>query len=188
MTTTRADAPTTYDGFEVLDACHDQMLASLIKLRMLIQRLEHVGPDAEARALARDVGTFFAGAARQHHEDEERHVFPKLLATGDPDVQQAVLRLQQDHGWIEEDWLEIAPQLDAVAMGMSTYDLDELKAAVQVFAALSQEHIELEESLVYPEARSRLLPFEREEMSREMAARRRMANSHAGRRGGDLLH
>jgi hemerythrin-like domain-containing protein len=178
--TTPADASPTLDGFEVLDDCHARMLAALDQLRALTQRVEHVGADAEARAMAREIGSFFSDFARQHHEDEERHVFPKLLAGGDPDIQQAVLRLQQDHGWIEEDWLEISPQVDAVAMGMSSYDVDQLKAAVDVFVALSQEHIALEESLIYPHARSTLLPFERTEMAREMAARRRAARRAEG--------
>jgi len=174
MTTKTADAA-ALDGFDVLDACHRKILASLGKLRTLMERLETVGPDADVRALAREIGEFFSGTAREHHVDEERHVFPKLLATGDADTQQAVLRLQQDHGWIEEDWLEIAPQLDAVAMAMSSYDLDQLRAAIEVFEALSREHIALEESLVYPQARTALRADEKREMGREMLARRRRA-------------
>jgi hemerythrin-like domain-containing protein len=181
MTTTKpAEAATTLDGFEVLDDCHARMLAALDDLRTLAQRLEFLGADAEARTMAREIGSFFSVVARQHHEDEERHVFPKLLTGGEADIQQAVLRLQQDHGWIEEDWLEISPQLDALAMGMSSYDVDELKAAIEVFVALTQEHIALEESLIYPKARGTLLPLERVEMAREMAARRRAARKGAG--------
>jgi hemerythrin-like domain-containing protein len=174
MTTTpHADNTTTLDGFEVLDACHRQILASLAQLRTLIERLESEGPDTQVRTLAREIGQFFSSTAREHHADEERHVFPKLLETGDDETKQAVMRLQQDHGWIEEDWLELAPQLDAVAMGMSSYDLDGLKAGLEVFDALSRDHIALEESMIYPPARNAMRPAERREMGREMAARRR---------------
>jgi len=183
MTTTKtpADTAPTLDGFEVLDDCHRQILAMLGKLATLTQRLERDGPDAEVRALAREVGQFFSGAAREHHVDEERHVFPKLLGSGDADTRQAVLRLQQDHGWIEEDWLEIAPQLDAVAMGMSSYDVDQLKAGIEIFDALSRDHIALEESMIYPQARAGLRPDEKREMDREMAARRRPGAARHGR-------
>lgn len=163
------------DGFEVLDACHRQIVVTLGKLAALITHLDKFGPDTEARSLAREIVVFFTGTARQHHEDEERHVFPPMLAGGDEQITQVVCRLQQDHGWIEQDWLEIEPQLDAVAMGMSSYDLDELRAAAEVFTALSQEHIALEESLIYPQARKHMLSAERLEMSREMTARRRAA-------------
>jgi iron-sulfur cluster repair protein YtfE (RIC family) len=170
------DTPATVDGFDVLDACHRQIVFTLGKLAALVSRLERVGPDADARALAREIGQFFSTTARQHHEDEERHVFPALLKGGDADIRQAVLlRLQQDHGWLEEDWLELAPQIDAVAAGTAWYNLDELREGVKVFTALSHDHIALEESLIYPEARARLLAGDRREMGREMAARRRAA-------------
>ena len=66
-----------------------------------------------------------------------------------------MLRLQQDHGWLEEDWLELEPQLEAVANGYSWYDIDTLRAALPIFEQLYRDHIALEESLIYPEARRR---------------------------------
>jgi iron-sulfur cluster repair protein YtfE (RIC family) len=182
------DTPPTIDGFEVLDACHRQIVFTLGKLAALVTRLERVGPDTEARALAREIGLFFSTTARQHHEDEERHVFPKMLAAQDDELTQAMLRLQQDHNWLEEDWLEISPQLDAVAAGMGWYDLDTLKACVAVFTALSHDHIALEESLIYPQAKARTGASERQAMGREMAARRRAAKAGAGKAGAGKDH
>ncbi|HUG22095.1 hemerythrin domain-containing protein [Piscinibacter sp.] len=169
----RPKAPTTVDGFDVLDACHRQTLFKLGKLTALVSRLISVGVDGEARAMAADILEFFTTTARLHHEDEEQHVFPALLEAGDPDIVQAVLRLQQDHGWLEEDWLELSPHLCAVAADQSWYDLDLLREGVEVFVALSHDHIALEESLIYPQARMRLNSTDRREMGREMAARRR---------------
>jgi len=167
--------PPTLDGFDVLDACHRQTLFALGKLAALVSRLKSIGTDAEARSMAAEIVRFFSTTARRHHEDEERHVFPKLLEAGDPDVVQAVLRLRQDHGWLEEDWMELAPQLDAVAVGTTCVDVDVLHQGVEVFTALSHDHIALEESCIYPQARARLRDSERREMGREMAARRRAA-------------
>jgi hemerythrin-like domain-containing protein len=161
------------DSFDVLDACHRQTIFSLGKLSALVSRLAAYGPDEGARELANEILRHFANTARQHHEDEERHLFPKLLASGDPDTVQAVLRLQQDHGWLEEDWMELAPRLEAVASGQTGYDLDLLREGAAVFTALSHDHIALEESLIYPQARARLGSGERREMGREMAQRRR---------------
>ena len=161
------------DGFDVLDACHRQTLLTLDKLTGLVARLASVGADAQARAMATEVVHFFSTTARQHHEDEERHVFPSLALSDDPKVVQAVLRLHEDHNWLEEDWMEISPQIDAVACGLNWSDLDILREGVEIFTALSRDHIELEESLIYPQARARLRVGERREMGREMAARRR---------------
>ena len=106
-----------------------------------------------AQATAKEIHAFFAGGARQHHVDEEQFVFPSLLSSGNAELVQHIQRLQQDHGWLEEDWIELSPQLQAVSEGYSWYNLDELRHSVSVFAALYHDHIGLEESLVYPEAR-----------------------------------
>ena len=66
---------------------------------------------------------------------------------------QHVRRLQQGHGWLEEDWLQLAPQIEAIANGYNWYDLTMLRNALPVFTALYHEHIGLEESLIYPEAK-----------------------------------
>ena len=95
------------DGFDALDVCHRQILFTLGKLSALITRLGDVGADAQARELAGEILHFFDTTVRRHHEDEERHVFPPLIAAGDPQTVQAVLRLAQDHSWLEEDWMEL---------------------------------------------------------------------------------
>lgn len=141
---------------EALDRTHHRMVGMLADLRQLIDRLGDEGPSMPVRRTAKTVCAFFDEQARQHHADEETLVFPALVRKGDKALLQHVLRLQQDHGWLEEDWLELAPQLQAVAQGYSWYDLDLLRHAVGVFTALYHDHIALEDSLIYPEARGQL--------------------------------
>ncbi len=138
---------------DALDQTHRQVIAALGELHQLVEQLDRNGVDAGAQQLSKDICAFFRGSARQHHADEERLIFPGLLNSGDHTLVHHVLRLQQDHGWLEEDWQELEPQLQAVADGYSWYDLDMLRAALPVFEALYREHIALEESLIYPEAR-----------------------------------
>jgi hemerythrin-like domain-containing protein len=174
MTTLDSQTPVkSTDGMEVLDACHRETIVALDKLAALVVRLDQEGTDDTARALARDVVQHFSVTARRHHEDEERHLFPALVQGGDPLMIEAVLRLQQDHDWLEEDWMTLSPHIDAVACGMSGYDPDVLREAAEIFGALSHDHIALEEGVIYPQARERLGQRERAEMGREMAARRR---------------
>jgi len=173
LSSDRSTAVVSRDGFNVLDVCHRQTLAMLDQLTALVSHLESIGPDEQAQAMAKQIVQFFSTTARQHHEDEERHIFPKLATGGDPDTVQALLRLQQDHNWLEEDWMEISPQVDAVANGQSWYDPDVLREAVEVFVALSRDHIALEEGYIYPQAREQVGRQERVEMGREMSARRR---------------
>jgi hemerythrin-like domain-containing protein len=170
-----ADDPPMVDGFEVLDACHRETVAKLDELAALVAALGDAEPDAAARATATGIVHFFSTTARAHHEDEEQHVFPELLARSSDEVVQAVRRLRQDHGWLEEDWHELQPQLDALASGQSWVDRDVLREGVEVFVALSRDHVALEESFIYPEARAIIRDPQRRAMGREMAARRRAA-------------
>ncbi len=142
-------------SFEVLDRTHVQVLEVLKQFDRLLSHLDDNGADAVAQASAQQIHLFFGDSARQHHIDEEQYVFPMLLSGGNAELIQHVQRLQQDHGWLEEDWLELAPQIEAIAKGYSWYDIDSLRHALPVFTELYHEHIALEESLIYPEAKRR---------------------------------
>jgi len=171
--------PVTLDGFAVLDDCHQRTLCMLDLLDELVTQVEREGVDEQARATAAEIVEFFSNTARTHHQDEERHVFPPLLASGDAQLVQDVLRLQQDHRWMDVDWHELEPLLTAVAAGQSGYDLDALREGTAIFRELSHDHIVLEETCIYPQARGRLGNAQRREMGREMAARRRRDRSAA---------
>lgn len=159
--------------FDLLDVCHQQIGQAVMQLEALVDRLQDEGVDGHARTLARDIFQFFSTTARDHHKDEELHIFPALLNSGDAELVQHTRRLQQDHGWIEEDWLELAPQIEAIAAGYSWYNMDQLVHAIPMFAALYADHMALEESLIYPEAKARMAHWDLYGMGREMAERRR---------------
>lgn len=148
----RSPAP-PLPAFDALDRTHAQMLQVLDDFDALLDHLDERGPDEKARAVAARILSFFNTHAREHHAQEEQVVFPPLLAGQDSELAAHVRRLQQDHGWLEEDWLELAPQIEAVSRGYNWYDLAMLRHALPVFRQLYQEHIALEESLVYPAAR-----------------------------------
>jgi hemerythrin-like domain-containing protein len=149
------------------------MQLKLGELSALVAQLEHKDPDVEMRSAADSIVRFFSTVARAHHEDEERHVFPPLVNSTNTALVHAVLRLQQDHGWLEEDWMEIAPHLQAIAGGHAGWDIDALRAGTHVFTELYRDHIELEESFIYPEARVQMNADSRRAMGREMATRHR---------------
>ena len=138
---------------DLLDRTHREIVEMLTRLHVLVEKLEVRGIDDDVRKLAQDICRFFDETARPHHAAEEALVFPDLLASGDPELVQHVNRLQQDHGWLEEDWLELAPHLRAVESGQSWYDIDILRSGVPIFTELYREHIALEETVVYPASR-----------------------------------
>jgi len=160
--------------FAMLEACHERVqrtLALLQRLRDHVQALQGAA-DEPARQAARDVLRYFDVAAPLHHEDEELHVFPLLLARGAPDVVALVRRLQHDHACMAADWAAARLPLLALAEGRQATFSAADGAAFDRFAARYDGHIAGEESMAYPAAQALLPPAELAPMGREMAARR----------------
>lgn len=143
--------------FQALDQAHVAALQMLQSFHQLVTHLQDQGLDDAARRSAREILSFFQGPGRHHHEDEESLVFPGLLASSDQELIAHVHRLQQDHGWLQEDWYELEPHVQAVCDGYNGYDLPLLATALPVFEALYKDHIALEESVVYPAAKRQKL-------------------------------
>ena len=118
-------------------------------------------PERKADMGAEPRGAARAASARVHVEelsrdDDDLPLHPSLLDSAEAELIVAVEKLQQDHGWIEENWLELGPQLRAIAAGNSWFEVTEFQHNVEVFLTLCQSHIELEESLIYPQAKARM--------------------------------
>jgi iron-sulfur cluster repair protein YtfE (RIC family) len=158
--------------FNFLDRCHQDIQEKLVQMMALAVAVEADGLSPALQAQARELTDWFNAEPRQHHLDEEKHIFPALLASSDENVLQTTHRLIQDHGWLEADWFEIEPSLEAAADGNAWFDPGELRQAVEVFQQLYSDHIVLEESLAYPQARERLDPALLASMGVEMARRR----------------
>jgi hemerythrin-like domain-containing protein len=163
--------------FEMLEACHERVQRSVDLLTRLAEHLHTVGNDAHARQAAADVLRYFDVAAPHHHEDEERHVFPPLLAlpadTAHAAVHAAVRQLQQDHALMHHLWQSLRGALERIANGQeadfSHRDLNVLHR----FTGLYGSHIALEEAVIYPAAKALMDPAGLAAMGGEMAGRRR---------------
>jgi hemerythrin-like domain-containing protein len=142
------------DVFVALDATHQQMVVHLKLLADLMARLDERSAEAQNAADAHTIEAFFSSVGQGHHHDEETRVFPPLLIGPDAALAAAVRTLQTDHGWIEEDWLILAPQLRALAGGQHDFDRAEFLHAAEIYIELMTSHMALEESLVYPEAKA----------------------------------
>lgn len=158
--------------FAMLEACHERVQRTLALLERLRAHVRDQGADENARQAARDVLRYFDMAAPLHHEDEELHVFPLLLAHGAPEVTRAVRKLQQDHRDMAGSWAAARTPLQALAGGESTAFSAEDEAALAGFATRYADHIATEEGLVYPAALGMLSAEALRVMGDEMAARR----------------
>jgi hemerythrin-like domain-containing protein len=153
--------------YEMLGACHDRVERSLALLLRLAAHLQTQGADSQARDAARDVLRYFDIAAPHHHEDEERHVVPRLRALGEAALAELLL---QEHRDMQAAYQRLRPGLLALRDAAELPDTADWPA----FATLYRAHIELEETRIYPATRDGLSATQLAAMGEEMAGRRRV--------------
>jgi hemerythrin-like domain-containing protein len=171
----RAPAAGFEAPFEMLGACHERVERMLGLLAKLQQHVLLRGWDESVASAARDVMRYFDLAAPLHHEDEERHVFPPLLAGDDAVMCLIVLGLQQDHRDMETAWVAARAALASVTqappLGWAHFSPPE-EATLIGFTRLYDRHLHEEDSLVYPAAQTSLSPDALRAMSSDMMLRR----------------
>lgn len=155
--------------FEMLAACHDRVRRSLDLLQRLHAHVGQHGVDAQAREAAADVLRYFDKAGPAHHEDEERHVLPRLRATGLTDMADG---LHADHLAMTRLWNELREPLLAWTRGAPA-TLDEV--ALHRYVELYDAHMAVEDSQAFSAARAGLAEDALAAMGQEMASRRREA-------------
>ena len=162
--------------FEMLEACHDRVRRSLALLGRLLAYLSDHPHDAQSRSAARDVLRYFELAAPLHHQDEERHVFPRLAGDADAALTDAVARLRADHARMESLWAQLRPVLQDWAGEVAGAAPDEpARQVAAAFVELYAQHLEVEETLIFPAARARMDDAGLQSMSLDMAQRRAVA-------------
>ena len=166
--------------FAMLDACHERVRRSLDLLRRLVEHLQTVGHDTDARNAAHDVWRYFELAAPAHHADEERHLVPRLQQSGDLWLADVARRLLADHEALRAVWDQLGPLLREVhesVSALSARSLNALHAHTGQFIAIHERHLRLEDSFVFPAVRERMDSDELTAMGREMQQRRTAAAS-----------
>lgn len=159
--------------FEMLEACHERVQRSLDLLMRLIDHVARNGHDAQSRSAAQDVLRYFDLAAPHHHDDEECHVFPRVLAAGDAAQIAAVQRLRDDHARMGELWSRLRPVLQGWATEAASGSVQEsFRTDAAAFTSLYAGHIPVEEGLVFPAARARYAAADLQAMGDEMRSRR----------------
>lgn len=141
-----ADADTPIQNFS---QCHEGILSHLRVFSELPALLE---PAARARRLAEDILGFFRQAVFEHHAEEERELFPAVLASAAEGeeracVQAIVERLTREHREVERAWARLEPELRRVAKGQDS-ELD--AKAVQELVTSYRGHATYEEENFLP--------------------------------------
>jgi iron-sulfur cluster repair protein YtfE (RIC family) len=169
-----------FEPFEMLHTCHERVQRTLDLLQRLQQHLLERGCDTNARQAAKDVLRYFDLAAPLHHQDEELHVFPPLLAGADKAARALVERLIQDHRRMEGLWAQARVVLQTMVddgqiaplPGTRTPLTPAHTALFNRFATLYAQHMQDEEGIAYPAAQAQLTADARQSMQADMMQRR----------------
>jgi hemerythrin-like domain-containing protein len=147
-----SSTPTESAGHSPIDdfsQCHAGILGHLQALGTLPALLE---PAARARQIAADTVSFFRDAVYEHHAEEEKELFPAVLASATKGaerdkVQAIIAELAAEHRKVEAAWAKLEPKLKALAKGHEAeVDGAEITALVETY----QAHARYEEEVFLP--------------------------------------
>ncbi|WP_425253317.1 pyridoxamine 5'-phosphate oxidase [Janthinobacterium sp. NFX145] len=160
----------------VLKHCHDKIRKQLTTLQNLLGHLAQHGNTTDAQQAAKAVLQYFNKAAHLHHDDEEQDLMPMLqaTATGDDAALLATLvpEILADHQRMDQAWLTLRPELDAIAAGTGTQLADE---GVAAYVAAYQAHMTKEEGHLAPMAKRLFSAQQMERLGTAMQRRRGIA-------------
>lgn len=160
----------------VLKHCHDKIRKQLTTLQNLLGHLGQNGNTPEAQQAAKAVLQYFNKAAHLHHADEEQDLMPMLqaTATGEDAALLATLvpDILADHQRMDQAWLTLRPELDAIAAGT---DSQLSHDGVRDYIAAYQAHMTKEEGQLAPMAKRLFSAQQMEQLGTAMQRRRGIA-------------
>lgn len=162
---------------EMLVACHDRVENRSAILQRLLVYLEKNGSDEQAQSAAKNILLYFDTSAKHHHEDEEQDLFPALLKAikergntqEQKEISSIISGLLADHQELNQLWLSIRPALVLISEGESA-KLDSL--SIKSLTSIYKNHIQTEESIIFPMAKKYLSSENLEIISLQMTKRR----------------
>ena len=160
---------------------HVHIVEQMDRLRVLPMQLAARGVDDGVRAAAAGVYRFFNDAVLEHHDEEERDLFPALTHSAAPGdeaglVASLVARLEREHRELEALWDRIEPGLRRIGRGKPA-PLDE--AAIEQLAERYVAHARFEEAAVLPLADRMLKGGDRAALALGLAMRRNPYRANA---------
>lgn len=147
--------PTSSDAAPIANfsQCHAGIVAELDQLDRLPALL---APASQVRQIASHALGFFRAAAFEHHAEEERELFPAVLASAtkgeEHDKVAAIVdQLTREHRQIEATWKQLEPALKAIAKGQDAHmPADELTATLTSLITDYRGHAHFEEVYFLP--------------------------------------
>jgi iron-sulfur cluster repair protein YtfE (RIC family) len=162
--------PPAEDAFALLLACHER-IRGFFALAVKLARLEEVPPHERAEAATR-LERYFSQGLPRHVEDEDLSLAPRILAAGpSAEVLQAILEMTRQHAELDRILANLLPAWRAVAAEPGRCP-SELAHDSERLATHLEEHLRLEEQVIFPAARVLLSPGDTRAVLLELRSRR----------------
>jgi len=160
----------------LLSDCHRRIEMFLGSLQEIGKRIDQPLNEETACALTAAL-RYFREAAPKHTADEEESLFPRLRRIQNPEAQAALAQLEQlekDHRWADAVHAEVdrLGQQYLSQSRLSSAEADQFRAAVSQLASMYQQHIQVEDHMIFPVADRVLSQTERSSIAREIKNRR----------------
>jgi hemerythrin-like domain-containing protein len=133
----------------------------------------------ETRAALESALRYFREAAPKHTADEEESLFPRMRQKRDPNMEAAIKRLEpleHDHllaGSLHAEMQELG-QRYLSAGSLESTGVEAFRKAIASLVSIYQQHISIEDDLVFPLAKRLLSVADKAAIAEEMAARRKV--------------
>jgi hemerythrin-like domain-containing protein len=169
------------DPTSLLSDCH-RRIEMFLKVLQGVATVADCPLTGEARKSLDTALRYFREAAPRHTADEEESLFPRLRRMEEPDVEVVFSRLkllEDDHRQVAslharvdllgQQWLKIG--------FLTPEEAGEFRPSVAGLAPTYDEHIHVEDTVVFPLAAKLLSSEEKVAIGREMADRRNVSSS-----------
>lgn len=166
------------DPTGLLSDCHRRVEMFLGLLVRVAEVMDRPTTEETSRALESALH-YFAQAAPKHTADEEESLFPRLRQIDDPAIRSAFAKLDK----LEEDHRRAEPlHAEVERLGvqyrstgkLSDAEIASFRNSVASLVTIYQQHISVEDELIFPLARRVLPASEKMTIANEMAGRRQV--------------
>lgn len=163
------NAPTFDSPLDMLHACHERIMDQCATLQKLMSHLPMHGCDTQAQQAAQAIMRYFDTAGKFHHQDEEVDLFPLLRDCNNDEANKLADRLQDEHLYLDEVWMNLRARLQDIAEGkLAALE----RTLVGDFSLAYGRHVMLENTKLLPLAARLLNEQQLQNIGKNMAARR----------------
>jgi hemerythrin-like domain-containing protein len=162
------------DPLGMLKDCHRKIEQSLDTLCVVVEYAAERDLSDEETASVQAALHFFRVAGQRHIADEELSLFPRMVAHAHKQDLEDLKKLEREHDEANAQHAAVE-ELFLRWMADGQLDIDDheqLRGATEQMRALYENHIEIEEQLVFPRAAQMLDPESITAMGQEFQVRR----------------